>query len=399
MRILFLHHNFPGQFKDLIEVRSRLGDDVRFVCDTQYKLEPKIKVYSTVGHAPGDKSPDKLDMDSKAVSKRFLGILKKLSDVEWIPDIIYSHSGWGCGLYAKCVFPDSRFIVFAEWWHTSNVSDPLSSFPLKDEPDTLAQSASASLRNSFQALELLEASSIVTPTHWQKSQYPALIQQNMSVIHEGVDTDFFSPSSDQDMNPVAKLSDKKEIIVTYTSRGLEPVRCFPEFVKALPELISQNDAIRVLIAGSDKIHYYGSPPKGFGSYRLWALSYLSEKLSKSQLERVKFLGTLPIKKYRKLLRLSDIHFYYTRPFVASWSLLEAMSTGCLLIAGKTINTKELLGENGLYFDPASQSSLIDSFRSALWLDLEERNTLTRSARDRVCQNYCLHISRALYQCL
>ena len=93
-------------------------------------------------------------------------------------------------------------------------------------------------------------------------------------VHEGVDTDFFSPSSDQDMNPVAKLSDKKEIIVNYTSRGLEPVRCFPEFVNALPELISQNDAIRVLIAGSDKIHYYGSPPKGFGSYRLWALSYL-----------------------------------------------------------------------------------------------------------------------------
>ena len=398
-RTLFLHHNFPGQFKDLIEMHRLSGDDVRFICDTQYKSNDNVTVYSTVGHNPAKKAPEGLDMNAKAVSRRFFTVLSSFADLGWIPDVIYSHSGWGCGLYARTIFPDAKIIVFAEWWHTSNLIDPWTGFPLKEATDSPEQAASASLRNSFQALELLEASSIVTPTHWQKSQYPATIQQNISVIHEGVDTQFFSPLPSTTKFSSGKLGDKKDIIVTYASRGLEPVRCFPEFIKSVPEILSCSNSIRIFIAGSDKIHYYGSPPDGYQSYRQWALSYLCKKLNDSDLKRIKFLGTLPLDKYRKLLRLSDIHFYITRPFVASWSLLEAMSTGCLILAGATTNTKELLGKTGYYFNPSKKDALIAAFSAALNISNCNYSMLTAAARDRVCQNFSLHISRSLYQCL
>ena len=376
-----------------------LGDDVRFICDTQYKSSNNVKVYSTIGHNPAKEPPEGLDMNAKAVARRFFSVLYALADQSWTPDTIYSHSGWGCGLYARTIFPKAKIIVFAEWWHTSNLHDPLTGFPLKETTDSPEQAAFASLRNSFQALELLEASSIVTPTHWQKSQYPASIQQNISVIHEGVDTKFFSPSPSATQFSFGKLADKKDIIVTYASRGLESVRCFPEFINSVPEILSSNDSIRIFIAGSDKIHYYGSPPNGYKSYRHWALSYLSQTLCDSDFKRIKFLGTLPLDKYRKLLRLSDIHFYITRPFVASWSLLEAMSTGCFVLAGGTMNTKELLGDTGVYFNPSKKDSLLTTVRSALNTTSADYSMLTAAARDRVCQNFGLHISRALYQCL
>lgn len=379
-------------------MHDQLGHDVRFICDTRYKSEPAAKVYSTVGHSPGKKPPENLDMSTKAVSQRFLGILKNLLDSSWIPDIIYSHSGWGCGLYARTVFPNAKIISFAEWWHSANITDPATDFPLKEKLDNLSYALTASSRNTYQALELLEADSIVTPTFWQKSQYPAIIQKNITVIHEGVDTQFFSPKPGKQIHR-NKLALKDQIIITYSSRGLEPVRCFPEFIRALPLIIAENDAIRVLIAGSDKIHYYGVPPKGYKTFRAWAESYLRQKLDNKQLGRVNFLGSMPLKKYREFLRISDIHFYFTRPFVASWSLIEAMSSGCLLVAGSTQNTKEILADTGIYFKPQSQASLISSIHHALQMNPDQYRMITRSARDRVCQNYCRHISRSKYQCL
>jgi len=57
---------------------------------------------------------------------------------------------------------------------------------------------------------------------------------------------------------------------------------------------------------------------------------------------VHFAGQVPYDTYVKLLQRSDAHVYLTYPFVASWSLREALATGCALVASDTAPVREFV---------------------------------------------------------
>ena len=50
---------------------------------------------------------------------------------------------------------------------------------------------------------------------------------------------------------------------------MEPMRGFPEFIEALPEVFNAHPTLEVEIAGEDRICYGGSAPNE-GSYGIWA---------------------------------------------------------------------------------------------------------------------------------
>ena len=58
---------------------------------------------------------------------------------------------------------------------------------------------------------------------------------------------------------------------------------------------------------------------------------------------------MPRRRIRQLLRVSKVHVYLTVPFFLSWSSLEAMSAGCLLLGSSTPPVLEMVkhGHNGL----------------------------------------------------
>ena len=56
--------------------------------------------------------------------------------------------------------------------------------------------------------------------------------------------------------------------------------------------------------------------------------------------------------YLTLLQVSSVHVYLTYPFVLSWSFIEAMASGCLIVGSATPPVLEVLrdGENGFAVD-------------------------------------------------
>ena len=117
------------------------------------------------------------------------------------------------------------------------------------------------------------------------------------------------------------------------------MRAFPQFIKALPDLLNIQKDLVVEIAGVDDT-FYGPKPKnkkGITTWGIWAKEFLKAKNVES---RVKWRGRLEPKKYVNWLQNSDCHVYLTHPFVVSWSYLEALACGAPIITSDIEATKE-----------------------------------------------------------
>ena len=108
------------------------------------------------------------------------------------------------------------------------------------------------------------------------------------------------------------------------------------------------------------------------------------------MQRVHFTGALPYNEYLKLLQVSSVHFYFTYPFVLSWSMLEAMSTGCLIVGSKTQPVEEVIkdGKNGLLVDFFDKKVLIEKINYALD-NKETLQDIRKNARKTIVEKYDL----------
>ena len=325
--ILILHHNFPAQFRFIAEYLVAKGNTVIFVCQTNYSKNIDGVNIVCLG-VPKNKNKNPMS-EQLLTAKQYESYFQKAKAKGLDPSLIISHSGWGCGLYARRNFPRAKIIGYSEWWfHESSDEyefDNESYFNYdKKKKDQLW------LRNLPITQELILADEIVTPTKWQRQHLPKKLQETAHVIHEGVDTDYFVYND--------KWKDNNYFTITYATRGMEPMRGFEEMIKSMEIVLKHREHVRLVIAGEDKVFYGGIRGDGttFGSWaRVILEKYIREK-------RVNFTGRLTLEKYARLLKKSDIHLYFTRPFVASWSLLEAMSSGCCIIASDIKAVNEIL---------------------------------------------------------
>jgi glycosyltransferase involved in cell wall biosynthesis len=156
-------------------------------------------------------------------------------------------------------------------------------------------------------------------------------------------------------------------VVTYIARNLEPYRGFHIFMRAIPEIQRLRPRARILIVGNDDASYGKTLPQG-QTYPQKMLDGLGARIDMS---RCHFLGTLP---YASLLRLYQVsaHVYLTYPFVLSWSMLEAMAAGCVVVASNTAPVIEVIEDrrNGL---------LVDFFKAE---DIARRRSTGASRRTR-----------------
>jgi glycosyltransferase involved in cell wall biosynthesis len=114
------------------------------------------------------------------------------------------------------------------------------------------------------------------------------------------------------------------------------------------------------------------------------------QISDADWQRVHFLGHVPYQYFIPLLQLSTVHVYLTYPFVLSWSLLEAMSAGCAIVASDTQPLLEAIKHNDTgklvsFFDPAALTQSV----CQLLDQPEERARLGTNARAFAQEHYDL----------
>ncbi|MES3002774.1 MAG: glycosyltransferase [Pseudomonadota bacterium] len=408
MRFLFVHQNFPGQFRHVSQalaarghevvslgVNTPTGEPVRGVRQMLYREAPFPA--QKVDHPLAGPLHELADKAARGESAaRAMQALQKSG---FVPDVVVAHSGWGEALFAKDVFPAARLVVYAEYYYGGAGSD--TAFDPEFSRPSLANDQRVRIRNTHLLHALSACDVALTPTEFQKSRHPAWAHERLRVIHEGIDTLRFQP----DANAVVQLQAAGltlrpgDEVVTFVARQLEPYRGYHVFMRALPLLQKLRPNARVVLVGGDGTSYGANPPPG----KTWRDIFLGEVAKQLDMGRVHFVGRVAHKTLTQLMQVSAVHTYLTYPFVLSWSLLEAMSIGCLVIGSDTAPVREVIedGRNGLLTDFFDHEALAHKIADALARQ-DELKPLRVAARETIVRrfdlaSYCLPAQIAMLE--
>jgi glycosyltransferase involved in cell wall biosynthesis len=386
VRVLFLHQNFPGQFKHLATALAARGHAVRALAITPRTELPGVTVhaYRVAGGNVQGLHPWVQDFETKTLrAEACARAMLQLADDGFVPDVVVGHAGWGEAWFVKDVWPRVPLLAMQEFFYGADMSFDPEFGEATFEARCRTRTKNAAMLTGLHAMDWGFA-----PTHWQRSQFPEAHRSRISVVFDGIDTDALRP------DPQAFISlEKKGLrftaddeVVTFVSRNLEPYRGFHIFMRALGEVLRARPRAHVVIVGGDDPGYGARAPAG----TTWRELYLRETAQGLDLSRVHFVGRIPYGTLLSLLRVSTCHVYLTYPFVLSWSMLEAMSLGCLVVGSRTGPVEEVIrdGENGLltdFFDvPALSGRIIEALAQRTRFE-----PLRRAARQTVVERYDL----------
>ena len=369
MNILFIHQNFPGQFKFLAPVLVSQGHTVRAM--TMQATEAKtwegvelIRYGANRGTTPNI-HPWVSDFETKTIrGEACFRAALKLKAEGMNPDVIIAHHGWGESLFLKDVWPHAKLGIYCEFFYHPQGADvgfdP--EFPAKDEGDICR----LRLKNLNNLLHFEVADTGISPTHWQASTFPDPFRSKITVVHDGIDTEAVAPNLQT--NLTLKKSSGEAIgltradeVITFVNRNLEPYRGYHTFMRALPAILRRRPHAKILIIGADDVSYGARPDAAKYGNKKWKDIFIEEvrpQISDADWARVHFLGSVPYQHFIPLLQVSTVHVYLTYPFVLSWSLLEAMSAGCAIVASDTQPLREAIthdetGRLVSFFDAAA----------------------------------------------
>ena len=404
MNILFIHQNFPGQFKHLAPALAQRGHRVvaltmQKVKETRWQGVELVPYAVTQGSTPGT-HPWVVDFETKIIRAEgaFRACLK-LNEQGFKPDAIIAHPGWGESLFLKEVWPEAKLGIFCEFFYLAEGADTGfdPEFPVED---VAGNNCRLRLKNLNNYMHFDFADAAIAPTHWQASTFPEPFRSKITVVHDGIDTSAIQPNPKVQLElrrngsgePLVLTRDDE--VITFVNRNLEPMRGCHIFMRALPELLKQRPRAQVIIVGGDGVSYGAKPTVEKNGAASWKEVFINEvrgQISDADWARVHFVGQVPYGNFISLLQLSTVHVYWTYPFVLSWSLIEAMSAGAAILASDTAPLREVIqhGENGLLVDFFSVDGLVHSV-CGLLDDQEEKERLGAAARHTAVTNYDLN---------
>jgi glycosyltransferase involved in cell wall biosynthesis len=394
MKILFIHQNFPGQFKHLAPALAKLGHEA--VALTLRVEKPtvwngvRVLPYKIKARASQNTHPWLVDFDTKVTrAEACYHAAVQLREAGFTPDLIIAHPGWGESLFLKDVWPKAKMAIYCELYHQAEY--PHTGFDKEFQPE-IRPTEALRLRlkniNNHEHFDIADAG--ISPTAFQANTFPPGFRDKITVCHDGIRTDMLTPDAQASLTlDTGETLTRNDEIITFVNRNLEPYRGYHVFMRALPRLLQERPKVRVLIVGGDDVSYGARPPKG----QTWKQIFIDEvrgQISDQDWARVHFLGRIPYDKFQSLLKVSRVHVYLTYPFVLSWSLFETMSVEGAIVASKTAPVEEAIehGINGRLVDFFDKDALVEEV-SRLLDNAEERAELGRNARKLITGNYDL----------
>ena len=394
MQILIIHQNFPGQYKHLAPALVEQGHQV-------FSLTPKVEkrtVWKGVQLLPYKISrasskeihPWLADLETKVIRadacyRQALAWKEKGLN----PDVILAHHGWGEPMFLKDVWPDAKMGIYCELYHLDS-GESVNFDPEFETKDLRSNALRLRLRNLNNTLHFEAADAGISPTEFQASTFPEPFRSDISVIHDGIDTELVKPNPDA----VLKISDdlsltRDDEVITLINRNLEPYRGYHAFMRALPKLLKARPNAQVVLLGGDEVSYGSKPPAG----KTWKQIYIDEvrdQISDEDWARVHYLGRVPHDTFLAMMQVSRLHIYLMYPFVLSWSLLEAMSAEAAILASDTAPVLEAIrdDETGMLTDFFDGDALVEK-ANALLEDPDKRARLGKAAREFVLKTYDL----------
>ncbi len=373
MKLLFIHNNFPAQFGGLGRWLARQGCDVAFATQCRAASD-ELRIVRFQDHRQASpathhylRGTERAVITGQSFARVALGLRRQ----GYTPDVVVAHSGWGAGLFAKDIWPDTRYVQYIEWYYSHPAIDLTPhQVPGPDEEER----AKARIRNAPFWLDFSAADASVCPTRFQADRFPEKFRSHLSVLRDGVDTGLHSPGGRDPELLAAYGIPPAARIVTYIARGMEPMRGFPEFMRSVAELQRRRPDAHVVVIGEDRVAY--GPATNGPSWKHRMLEDLS-----LDPDRLHFTGLVPRSKMVKFLQASDAHVYLSAPFVLSWSFLEAMSCAAPIVAADNDPVREFMrdGESGHLVDPHDIPNVVEAIEGLLD-DPETSRRIGKAAR-------------------
>lgn len=361
MDVVFIHNNFPAQFRHVARHLTRQpGVRVASIGASTSRGMPGVRhlKYALADTDASRAHPFARRFDTECHrAEQVLYALTSLAAGGFDPDVIVAHPGWGETLPVRAMFPRARLIVYCEFFYGDKNRDV--GFDPEFAGIGMDGSVALQLKNASTLLALSECDAGIAPTAWQRSTFPAIFRDRIEILHEGIDTSAVRPDHTAQFRlPSGRALTAADEVVTFAARNLEPLRGYHVFMRALPRILKARPNAEIVVIGGNGTSYGAPPPPG----ATWQSIFLGEVAKQIDLRRVHFVGHLPYQSYLRALQVSSAHVYLTYPFVLSWSLLEAMSAGCLVIGSDTAPLHDVItGHNGMlvpFFDVQALASTV-----------------------------------------
>ena len=389
MKIMFVHQNMPGQYRELVQWLAGTGDHQIYFL-TQRKAAPSFEGVQTRVYEPHHKPADNaygLSKNWEESTGNGLGAARAARQIEktegFKPDIVIGHVGWGELTFFKEIWKDVPIIGLFEYYYSATGG------PVGFDPAERVSENTPFLLHARNAVPLANIETVdmgLSPTFWQRDRFPQSFHRKLYVCHDGIRTDQLKPDPKVRLKLGRLKHDltRADEIVTFVSRNLERTRGFHIFMRALPRILKERPNARVLILGGNDTSY-GGKSKHPGGLRAEMEAEVGKDVD---WRRVHFLGKLPYDDYQKVVQISRCHLYLTMPFVLSWSFLEAMAMEATIVASDVAPVREAIthGKTGLLVDFFNPDAFAEQVIEVLQ-DPEKYQRFGPEARKHVVQHY------------